>query len=250
MKTTEFICLLKERCQTAADRKALAAGMPIGVADNGELVLARKTEKTFAVQNTCVTGTRKTAFIKRLVLSLSRLYTPAEANFFILSPYTEYGELLKLDGADITVPFVRSKEDLQAVRDCLVKLTELYDKETQCLKLFLILDGLEELDGCNKNADFEEYRDLFELLVRRPNVEVISGVELMKSIFSGYPGAFVGLGNCLVTTREHGRADVTFVGEDSSLSLPLTITYADLPTVEETVMQFNAEKIKIAGEDE
>ena len=166
-----------------------------------------------------------------------------------MSPYTEYGELLKLNGADITVPFIRTQEDLQAVRDCLVKLAELHAEKT-CLKLFLILDGLEELEGCNKNADFEEYREIFDLLARRQNVEIISGVELMKSIFSGYPGAFVGLGNCLVTTREHGRADVTFVGEDSSLSLPITITYADLPTIEETVMAFNDENVKILGADE
>lgn len=250
MKAAEFICVLQERCQTAADRKALGAAMPLGVAENGELVFARKTDKTFAVQHTCVTGTRKTAFIKRLVLALSRLYTPAEANFFIVSPYGEYGELLKLDGADITVPYIRTKEDLKEVADCLVKLVELYRKETGCLKLFLVLDGLEELDGCNQNADLEEYRDLFELVSRQAGVEIISGVELMKSIFSGYPGAFVGLGNCLVTTREHGKADVTFVGEDSSLSLPLAMTYADLPTVEETVMAFNEGKVKIVGADE
>ena len=249
MRATEFIHLLQERCVTAEDRKALAAGMPIGVDENGEMVLARKTEKKYAVQNTCVTGTRKTAFIKRLVLALSRLYTATEANFLVVSPYYEYGELLKLNGVDITVPFIRNKEDLQAVRDCLIKLAELYKDQT-CIKFFLILDGLEELDGCNQNADLEEYRDIFDLLSRRQNVEIISGVELMKSIFSGYPGAFVGLGNCLVTTREHGKADVTYVDEDCSLSLPLAITYADLPTIEETVMAFNAENIKITGEDE
>ena len=250
MKAAEFISLLQQRCQTTADRKALGAAMPLGVDDNGELVFARKTDKTFAVQHTCVTGTRKTAFIKRFVLALTRLYTPAEANFFIVSPYIEYGELLRLDGADITVPFIRNREDLQAVRDCLVKLVESYGQSKGQLKLFLVLDGLEELEGCNKNADFDEYRDLFDLISRQACVEVISGVELMKSIFSGYPGAFVGLGNCLVTTREHGKADVTFVGDDSALSLPLAITYADLPTVEETVMYFNENKVKIVGEDE
>ena len=81
-------------------------------------------------------------------------------------------------------------------------------------------------------------------------VDGIGSYAFIMSIFSGYPGAFVGLGNCLVTTREHGKADVTFVDDDSSLSLPIAMTYADLPTVEETVMDFNENKVRVVGEDE
>jgi hypothetical protein len=125
-----------------------------------------------------------------------------------------------------------------------------YQEHEKNVKLVLVLDGLEELDGCNQSADLEEYRDFLEVVARQNNVEVISGVELMKSIFSGYPGAFVGLGNCLVTPREHGKADITFVDEDSSLSLPIAMTYADLPTVEETVMYFNENSVCVRGNDE
>lgn len=250
MKVAEYISLLQARCRTKEDRKQLAGGIPLGIDDAGDFVLSRRQGKTFSVQHTCVTGSRKTAFIKRLILTLSRLYTPLEANFLIVSPYVEYGELLQLDGMDITVPYVHSQDDLSAVKAVLEKLKTLYAEKSGCLKLFLVLDGLEELEGCNKNADLAEYRELFELVTRQSNVEVISGVELMKSIFSGYPGAFVGLGNCLVTTREHGKADVTFVDDDSSLSLPIAMTYADLPTVEETVMSFNEEKVRVQGEDE
>ena len=89
----------------------------------------------------------------------------------------------------------------------------------------LVLDGLEELETCNENGELQEYRDFFELLARRESVDIITGVELRRSIFSGYPGAFVGVGNALVTTKEVGQADVTVVGDDSSLSLPIAITY-------------------------
>ena len=57
-------------------------------------------------------------------------------------------------------------------------------------------------------------------------MDIITGVDLMQSIFSGYPGAFVGVGNALVTTREQGKADVTLVADDASLSLPVAIEYA------------------------
>ena len=106
--------------------------------------------------------------------------------------------------------------------------------------IFLVLDGLEELSACNRNGDFEEYREIFELFNRRKDVDVICGADLMRSIFSGHPGAFVGVGNCLVTIREEGKADVTYVGDDISLSMPVPITYPSEPSVMETVIYLNA----------
>ena len=241
MTTDEFIQLLKIRLNGGEEKKTLADCMPLGVDENGEMLFARKQQRVFNVRNTCVTGGRKTPFIKRLLLTLSQLYTREEANFFIVSPYKEYGELLQLKNADFTIPYVYDKAQLIAVRECLEKLVDLYKKEKRCLKLFLVLDGLDELNDCNISSSLEEYREIFDIVANQNNVEVISGAELMKSIFSGYPGAFVGVGNCLVTTREHGKADVTYVGEDASLSLPTAMTYPDLPTVEETIMAFNAQ---------
>jgi hypothetical protein len=250
MKVEEYIGILQSLCNTQSDRKKIAGGIPLGIDDDGTLVYARRGQKPFAVQHTCVTGSRKTAFIKRVLLALSRLTTSAEINFLIISPYDDYGTLLRVDGMDCTIPFIRAKEDLLSVKECLQTLVNGYQEHEKNVKLVLVLDGLEELDGCNQNADLEEYRDFLEVVARQNNVEVISGVELMKSIFSGYPGAFVGLGNCLVTTREHGKADITFVDEDSSLSLPIAMTYADLPTVEETVMYFNENSVCVRGNDE
>ena len=95
-------------------------------------------------------------------------------------------------------------------------------------------------NGENIRGDLEEYRDVFELLMRKPDVDIICGADLGKSIFSGYPGAFLGIGNCLVTTRESGKADVTYVNEDSSLTLPMPIVYPNDPTVMESIIYLNA----------
>ena len=84
------------------------------------------------------------------------------------------------------------------------------------------------------------------MLAREKNVAIISGAELIKSIFSGNPGVFVGVGNCLITTREEGRADVTYVGEDSSLSMPVALQYPDSPSVLESIIYLNA--LPIGGE--
>jgi regulator of sigma E protease len=75
----------------------------------------------------------------------------------------------------------------------------------------------------------------------KKEVTLISGTDLIKSIFSGYPGAYVGIGNCLVTTREDGKADVTYVGEDSALTMPAPISYPCQPSFTETLIAFNAE---------
>ena len=107
-------------------------------------------------------------------------------------------------------------------------------------RLFVIVDGLDDLPDCNGNNDLTEYREIFDLLMRKSDVELISGVDLARSIFAGYPGAFLGIGNCLVTIREEGKADVTYVNDDSSMSLPAPITYPSEPTVMESIIYFNA----------
>ena len=106
--------------------------------------------------------------------------------------------------------------------------------------MFVVLDGLDELEACNESGDLAEYREIFDILMRKEGVDVICGADLARSIFSGFPGAFLGVGNCLITTREEGKADVTYVGEDSGLSLPLPMTYPSEPSVMESVIFFNS----------
>lgn len=239
MRTEEFITLLSERSQNGDGYKKLRDGIPLGLDAAGEIVLSQTRERPF-IRHTCVTGVKRTAFIKRLIVALSCLYEKEEANFLVISPRSEYGELLRLRSIDVTVPFVREKTDLVSAKDCVAELVRMYLSGKGHPKLFLVLDGLEELDGCNQNGDLEEYRAFFDLLARRDNVDVITGTELMKSIFSGYPGAFVGVGNCLVTTREEGKADVTYVGDDSSLSQPTAVRVPDSPSVMETIIFLNS----------
>ncbi|MBQ8323051.1 MAG: hypothetical protein IJX91_03710 [Clostridia bacterium] len=250
MRAEEFISSLLEGCTDDGDVKRLKESIPLGHDSVGNIVYSQKRESPFTVRHTCVTGTRKTAFIKRLLITLACLYEKSEVNFLVLSPRTDYGELLRLQNADITVPYVNEKADLERAKACVRELIELQTREKGCPKLILVLDGLDEPTGCNKNGDLEEYRDFFELIARRTDVEIISGAELIKSIFSGHPGAFVGVGNCLVTTREEGKADVTYVNDDSSLSLPIPMSYPDAPSVTETVIWLNSLPAKAKAADE
>ena len=252
MHVQEFITILKERAAQQNDAFPIREGTPLGI-DAGANVVFSQTEKSpLTMRHTCVTGTRKTEFIKRLILTLSYLYGKSEANFLILSPRLDYGELMRLSCADVTVPFVRSKTDLQAALQTVGELLSMYALGGKGYpKLFLVMDGLEEIDGCNENSDLEEYFTFFEKVARNKNVEFITGAELMKSIFSGYPGAFVGVGNCLITTREEGKADVTYVGDDSTLSLPTVMEYPASPSVMETIITRNAlDKKTNAGANE
>ena len=240
MRTEEFIASLSENGSFTEAAARVKAEIPLGWDSVGNTLYSQKRESPFTVRHTCVTGTRKTAFIKRMLCILSAFYEKNEASFFVLSPRTDYGELLRLQNADFTVPYIHDKTDIDQAKACVRELLDLQAREKGCPKLILVLDGLEELAHCNKNGDLEEYRDFFDLIARRDGVEIVSGVDLMKSIFSGQPGAFVGVGNCLVTTREEGKADVTYVGDDSSLSLPLVMTYPIVPSITETVIYLNS----------
>lgn len=240
MRSEEFIALLSENSVDETALQSLRAGVPLGVDALGKIVLSQQSEHPYTVKHTCVTGARRTTFIRRLLLHLSCLYDCSEANFFILSPRGDYGELLRLQSADVTAPYVRTKGDFDSGVRCLHELLSLYQQGKGYPRLILVLDGLEALEGCNANGDLEEYRAVLELFAREKNVEIISGVELMKSIFSGNPGVFVGVGNCLVTTREEGKADVTYVGDDSSLSLPTSLVFPDTPSVTETLIFMNS----------
>lgn len=247
MRAEEFITFLTEKAASEGERSALKAGLPLGLDAAGEAVLSQILEHSFTPNHTCVTGANRTKFIKRLLVTLSFLYKKSEANFLVLSPRAEYGELLKLKSIDVTVPYLRTKADLEKAKVCVKQLAADYARGAGYPKLFLVLDGLEELPETNGNGDFDEYREFFDMLAREKNVAIITGAELMKSIFSGNPGVFVGVGNCLVTTREEGRADVTYVGEDSSLSMPVAIQYPDSPSVLESIIYLNAAYIGDKG---
>ena len=240
MRSEEFISTVSALSQGDEKFEEIRYGLPLGLDAANNLTLAQKTRRPLIVRHTCVTGVNTSQFIRRLLISISCLFEKEEACFFVLSPKTEYGELLRLKSMDVTVPYIRSKSDLELGVEGIKELLRMRESGSGYPHLFIIVDGLDSLAECNHGGDLEEYRAIFELIRRREDVDIISGVDLTKSIFSGYPGAFVGLGNCLVSLREEGKADVTYVKDDASLSLPIPITYPSAPSIVETVIFLNS----------
>lgn len=240
MRSEEFIALLSNAAENEEKFEQMRKDVPLGIDSVDNVVYSHKNTKPYSTRFTCVTGGGKSAFLKRLLITVSCLYERKDACFLVLSPNAEYGEFLRLKSMDVTVPYVRSKSDLEFAMETLKQLLREREGKRGCPRLFVLLDGIETLDGCNRNEDLEEYRDAIDLFARRGDVELIAGVDLTKSIFSGYPGAFVGIGNCLVATREMGKADVTYVNDDATLTMPLPITYPSAPAITETILFFNA----------
>lgn len=240
MRADEFISKVSGLSREDDRFEELKNGLPLGLDSTDGIVLAQKRRRPYTLRHTCVTGVGRSNFIHRFLITVSCLYDKSEACFFIISPKTEYGELLRLKSMDVTVPYIRTKADLDLAVSTIKELLAQRDGGVGYPHLFIVLDGLEELEDCNRNSDLEEYRNIFELFTRREDVDLICGTELMRSIFSGYPGAFVGVGNCLISLREEGKADVTYVNDDASMSLPIPIHYPSEPSIMETVIYLNA----------
>ncbi len=240
MKTEEFISALSNiKMDDGARFERLRAGLPLGVDEAGEIVLARTDSKNGRANHLCVTGLKRTEFIKRLLLTLVRVYEKNELCVLLLSPDFAYSDLLTLQTADITAPYIRSQADLDSALLILDELVRMR-KENGIQKyprLFVVLDGLEKLVK-DENGLLDCYKPFLEKTLGT-GVEIITGVDLLQSIFSGYPGAFVGIGNCLVTADGEDKTDVTFVKEDSSLSLPTSLDYPCEPSVEELVAAYS-----------
>ena len=240
MRAEELISKVSGMSHEDERFEELKNGLPLGLDSTDGIVLAQKRKRPYTLRNTCVTGVGSSNFIRRFLITVSCLYEKPEACFFIISPKTEYGELLRLKSMDVTVPYIHTKADLDLAVATIKELLSQREEGAGYPHLFIVLDGLEELEGCNRNGDLEEYRDVFELFTRREDVDMICGAELMRSIFSGFPGAFVGVGNCLISLREEGKADVTYVNDDASMSLPIPIHYPSEPPVMETIIYLNA----------
>jgi hypothetical protein len=240
MRAEEFISKVSGMSREDERFEELKNGLPLGLDSTDGVVLSQKRKRPYTLRNTCVTGVGRSNFIRRFLITVSCLYEKSEACFFVISPKTEYGELLRLKSMDVTVPYIRTKSDLDMAVLTIKELLSQREGAVGYPHLFIVLDGLEELEDCNRNADLEEYRNIFELFTRREDVDMICGTELMRSIFSGYPGAFVGVGNCLVSLRETGKADVTYVNDDATMSLPIPVHYPSDPSVMETIIYLNA----------
>ena len=71
MRTEEFIQKISKQAKDNARFEDLKKGIPLGEDMSGEVVLAQKSEQVYTVRNTCVTGSNKTQFIRRLLISLA-----------------------------------------------------------------------------------------------------------------------------------------------------------------------------------
>lgn len=240
MKAEEFISSLSEISQKNVYRfEQLRSCIPLGRDSAGNIPVAHREENPERYHHVCVTGAGRGNFIRRLAFTLACLYDKSEAMFLVLSPRVEYGDLLRLKSADVTVPYIRTSADYLAALETLKDLVRARALNAGCPRLFVILDGLEELPDVLRDGMLEPYKQCFDA-VGSSGVEVITGVDLLKSIFSGYPGAFVGIGNCLITPKGEGKADVTYVNADSSLTLPKEIVFPDSPSFAESIDFFNS----------
>lgn len=237
MRTDELIATLSEISKTnPAEFERLRESIPLGVDGFGGVAVSHRENQIERYHHTCVSGAFKTEFIKRLVLTLACIYERSEASFLIVSPYLSYGELMNLKNADVTVPFIRYGEDLKKVLDCLQEIVRMRGEGKKSAKTFVVLDGIEAMtDGDTALVSYRPFLDT----VGVSGVEIISGVNLQNTAFSGYPGGFVGVGNCLVTTASESSADLTYVNLDTSMSLPKTISYPSSQTVGECIEFFN-----------
>ncbi len=240
MRSEEFIALLSNAAENEEYFEKMRKDVPLGIDSADNVIYSHTHTKPYSTRFTCVTGGGKSAFLKRLLITVSCLYDKKDACFLVLSPNTEYGEFLRLKSMDVTVPYVCTKSDLDFAMETIKQLLQDREGRRGYPRLFIVLDGIETLEGCNRNEDLEEYRETMDLLARKGDVELFVGVDLTKSIFSGYPGAFVGIGNCLVATREMGKADVTYVNDDATLTMPVPMGYPSAPSIMETILFFNA----------
>ena len=241
MKTEEFLTRIKGERRVDMQRfEELRTRLPLGEYADGEYVLSHRENDVERYHHTCVTGAMRAEFISRLLLTLTGLYQKSEAVFFIVSPNLYYGQFMKLATADVIVPFVTSERDIPPIIEAVRTLAKQRTEKPTRAKTFLVLDGLELLEEEEKRTALDCYRPFFEA-VGTSGIEIITGVDLAKTIFAGYPAAFVGLGNCLVTPSVGGEMDVTYVGIDGSMTLPKKCTYPSLPTVAECIELRNAE---------
>lgn len=242
MRIEEFISAVSNSNASKDDNafETFRKSVPLGLDESGNLVCASRPGVVTVLKNLCVTGKYRTEFICRVLITLSCLYEKGEANFILVSPNTRYAEILGLENIDATVPYVRSLSDLELVKKTIQDILLMRRNGAGYPRLFLVLDGLEDLTDANRNNDLAEYRAFFDMLMRRSDAEVICGADLIRSIFEGCPGGFIGIGNCLVTALEPGKADVTYVGTDAFLSQPMTISYPDEPSLTASVALLNA----------
>jgi len=241
MKTEEFITRIKGEARVEPQKvEQLRSAIPLGEYSDGKYVLSHLGENIERCRHTCVTGAMRAEFISRLLLTLTGLYSNSEAVFIVVSSNMYYGQLMKLKSADVTVPFVTTPRDIPPILESVRAIAEMRKAKPSNSKTFLVLDGIEMVLPEEERFSLDCYRPFFDA-ASNSGIEIITGVDLSKTVFAGYPSVFVGLGNCLVAPGVGGEMDVTYVEQDGSMSMPKRCEYPSLPTIAECIDQRNAE---------
>ena len=246
MQLKDFIALLSETAVKNEYRfENLRERIPLGVYTAGEIATAHREEKPERYHFLIATGDDRRAFVFQLLLSLACFYDENEASFLILSPHSEYAPLLELSSADFSVPYIRTKEDFDLALSTISSLSVMRKLKSGYPRLIVVCDGLEEVQGLKFDDVTDPYLQVLDA-VGAIRAEVIAAVDLTASKFCSFPGAVAGIGNCVVSTKADGKADVTQVGADSSLGVPRQMEYPFLHDFALAVRELN-ETIK--GED-
>lgn len=240
MRIEEWMGLLSEAARKNEYRfESLRTCIPLGVYPDGNIATAHREEKPDRYHYLLVSGAGKREFILRLVATLSRIYDKNEAQFLVLSPYTDYADFLSLAGADFTVPYITGADDFEDAIKTVTELVSVHALRVGAPRLIVVAEGLETVEGIKHEDVTDPYARILAA-VGTSGAEVIAGVNLTESAFAGYPGAVVGIGNCLVSVKSTGKADVTHVGADSSLGVPREILYPYEPEFKEVVSFLNS----------
>ena len=228
MQVEDFITLLSETAVKNEYRfESLRERIPLGVYSGAEIATAHREEKPDRYHFTLVTGEDRRAFVFALILCLSCLYDENEASFLILSPHEEYSALLSLSGVDVSIPYMRTKDDFDLALNTLKELSLMRTLSASYPRLIVVCDGLEEIEGVTCDDVTDPYLACLEK-VGAVRAEVIAAMDITKSHFASFPGAVIGIGNCLFSTKEKGKGDVTHVKSDSSLGVPRQVEYPSL----------------------
>ena len=113
MQAKEWITLLKN---SETEGAFSLSQLPLGWDSEGRALLSHTQNRQDRYYHTCVTGKEKTQFILNTVASLLSAYGEGQLSVLVLSPKSEYGNLLRLKGADVTVPYLRTEKQFEEMK--------------------------------------------------------------------------------------------------------------------------------------
>lgn len=233
MKAEEMVAVLSDAARANTFRfERLRECIPLGTVGD-EVITAHREDRPERYHYTCVSGRGRGDFIRRLCLTLACIYDRSEAVFLVLSPDPEYAELLNVQNADFTVPYIKTSEDFVLALTEIAELEKMRSFNKRYPKIFLIADGLEKVDGLQDDPA-SAYRRCLDA-VAAGGAEVITGYDIEDGPYHAFPGAFIGIGNCLVNAKGDGVANVRYVNPDSSLSSAREFFYPSEQSLKDAV---------------